>query len=78
MAPKSEIIGDGTTGPTEIYTGSKVCVHLVSTGWHEELDRKLSQHSLGELTKFGSKTALNRRVSRLSPVWLTCSNRLLV
>ncbi|XP_008300102.1 kinase D-interacting substrate of 220 kDa B [Stegastes partitus] len=30
-------------------------------GWHEELDRKLSQHSLGELTKFGSKTALNRR-----------------
>ncbi|XP_046877337.1 kinase D-interacting substrate of 220 kDa B isoform X1 [Hypomesus transpacificus] len=30
-------------------------------GWHEELDRKLSQHSLGEMTKFGSKTALNRR-----------------
>ena len=33
-----------------------------SAGWHEELDRKLSQHSLGEMTKFGSKTALNRRV----------------
>uniref|UniRef100_A0A4W6FW71 Kinase D-interacting substrate 220b n=1 Tax=Lates calcarifer TaxID=8187 RepID=A0A4W6FW71_LATCA len=30
-------------------------------GWHEELDRKLSQHSLGELTKFGSKTTLTRR-----------------
>uniref|UniRef100_A0A3B4YL22 Kinase D-interacting substrate 220b n=1 Tax=Seriola lalandi dorsalis TaxID=1841481 RepID=A0A3B4YL22_SERLL len=30
-------------------------------GWHEELDRKLSQHSLGELTKFGSKTTLARR-----------------
>ncbi|XP_013885441.1 kinase D-interacting substrate of 220 kDa B [Austrofundulus limnaeus] len=30
-------------------------------GWHEELDRKLSQHSLGELTKFGSKSTLNRR-----------------
>ncbi|XP_075873339.1 kinase D-interacting substrate of 220 kDa B isoform X2 [Nelusetta ayraudi] len=30
-------------------------------GWHEELDRKLSQHSLGELTKFGSRTTLNRR-----------------
>ncbi|MEQ2168630.1 hypothetical protein GOODEAATRI_016775 [Goodea atripinnis] len=30
-------------------------------GWHEELDRKLSQHSLGDLTKFGSKTTLNRR-----------------
>nr|XP_057927637.1 kinase D-interacting substrate of 220 kDa B isoform X2 [Doryrhamphus excisus] len=33
----------------------------IADGWHEELDRKLSQHSLGELTKFGSKTALNRR-----------------
>uniref|UniRef100_A0A3B4CZW7 Uncharacterized protein n=1 Tax=Pygocentrus nattereri TaxID=42514 RepID=A0A3B4CZW7_PYGNA len=31
------------------------------TGWHEELDRKLSQHSLGETAKFGSKTTLNRR-----------------
>ncbi|XP_034017620.1 kinase D-interacting substrate of 220 kDa B isoform X2 [Thalassophryne amazonica] len=30
-------------------------------GWHEELDRKLSQHSLGELAKFGSKTTLSRR-----------------
>ncbi|XP_051501195.1 kinase D-interacting substrate of 220 kDa B isoform X1 [Myxocyprinus asiaticus] len=32
-----------------------------SEGWHEELDRKLSQNSLGEQTKFGSKTTLNRR-----------------
>ncbi|KAJ8270986.1 hypothetical protein GJAV_G00121490 [Gymnothorax javanicus] len=32
-----------------------------SDGWHEDLDRKLSQHSLGELTKVGSKTTLNRR-----------------
>ncbi|XP_055729060.1 kinase D-interacting substrate of 220 kDa B isoform X5 [Salvelinus fontinalis] len=32
-----------------------------SDGWHEELDRKLSQHSIGEMTKFGSKTTLNRR-----------------
>uniref|UniRef100_UPI00398EB2A2 kinase D-interacting substrate of 220 kDa-like isoform X1 n=1 Tax=Pristiophorus japonicus TaxID=55135 RepID=UPI00398EB2A2 len=31
------------------------------TSWHEDNDRKLSQHSLGELTKLGSKTALNRR-----------------
>ncbi|XP_078255352.1 kinase D-interacting substrate of 220 kDa B isoform X4 [Rhinoraja longicauda] len=31
------------------------------TSWHEDNDRKLSQHSLGELTKHGSKTALNRR-----------------
>ncbi|KAG2468312.1 KDIS Kinase, partial [Polypterus senegalus] len=30
-------------------------------GIHEDVDRKLSQHSLGELTKLGSKTALNRR-----------------
>ncbi|XP_077076992.1 kinase D-interacting substrate of 220 kDa B isoform X4 [Siphateles boraxobius] len=32
-----------------------------SDGWHEELDRKLSQNSLGDQTKFGSKTTLNRR-----------------
>ncbi|XP_041105586.1 kinase D-interacting substrate of 220 kDa-like isoform X1 [Polyodon spathula] len=32
-----------------------------SEGWHEDTDRKLSQHSLGELTKIGSKTTLNRR-----------------
>lgn len=38
-----------------------------SPGWHEELDRKLSQHSLGELTKVGSKTTLNRRVRE--PEW---------
>ncbi|XP_032877524.1 kinase D-interacting substrate of 220 kDa isoform X5 [Amblyraja radiata] len=31
------------------------------TSWHEDNDRKLSQHSLGELTKHGSKTALNRK-----------------
>uniref|UniRef100_A0A672ZKE3 Kinase D-interacting substrate of 220 kDa B n=1 Tax=Sphaeramia orbicularis TaxID=375764 RepID=A0A672ZKE3_9TELE len=41
---------------TSVYLS--VCL---SAGWHEELDRKLSQHSLGELTKFGSKTTLNRR-----------------
>lgn len=38
----------------------------VSPGWHEELDRKLSQHSLAELSRVGSKTALNRRVSPCS------------
>uniref|UniRef100_A0A3B5MRJ7 Kinase D-interacting substrate 220b n=1 Tax=Xiphophorus couchianus TaxID=32473 RepID=A0A3B5MRJ7_9TELE len=41
--------------------GDRVHVCVLSVGWHEELDRKLSQHSLGELTKFGSKTTLNRR-----------------
>lgn len=35
---------------------------LCVPGWHEELDRKLSQHSLGELTKFGSRSTLTRRV----------------
>ncbi|KAJ8398213.1 hypothetical protein AAFF_G00430570 [Aldrovandia affinis] len=30
-------------------------------GWHEEVDRKLSQHSLGEQAKLGSKMTLNRR-----------------
>lgn len=33
------------------------------TGWHEEMDRNLSSNSLGDQAKFGSKTALNRRVS---------------
>uniref|UniRef100_A0A8B9VKI8 Kinase D-interacting substrate of 220 kDa n=1 Tax=Anas zonorhyncha TaxID=75864 RepID=A0A8B9VKI8_9AVES len=28
---------------------------------HEEVDRRVSQNSLGEMTKLGSKTALNRR-----------------
>lgn len=37
-------------------------LYLFIAGWHEDNDRKLSQHSLGELTKHGSKTALNRRV----------------
>lgn len=32
------------------------------TGLHEEVDRRVSQNSLGEMTKLGSKTALNRRV----------------
>uniref|UniRef100_A0A8B9VKT1 Kinase D interacting substrate 220 n=1 Tax=Anas zonorhyncha TaxID=75864 RepID=A0A8B9VKT1_9AVES len=30
-------------------------------GLHEEVDRRVSQNSLGEMTKLGSKTALNRR-----------------
>ncbi|KAM4772606.1 kinase D-interacting substrate of 220 kDa [Rhinophrynus dorsalis] len=34
---------------------------LENTGGHEELDRRVSQHSLAETTKLGSKTALNRR-----------------
>lgn len=34
-----------------------------SPGWHEDLDRKMSQTSLGQdQAKFGSKSALNRRV----------------
>ncbi|XP_053565687.1 kinase D-interacting substrate of 220 kDa isoform X2 [Bombina bombina] len=32
-----------------------------STGAHEDLDRRVSQHSLADATKLGSKTALNRR-----------------
>ncbi|KAM9435198.1 kinase D-interacting substrate of 220 kDa B isoform 2-T3 [Clarias gariepinus] len=32
-----------------------------SEGWHEELDRKLSQNSIGEMAKLGSKSTLNRR-----------------
>ncbi|XP_076611950.1 kinase D-interacting substrate of 220 kDa B isoform X5 [Chaetodon auriga] len=51
-----------------LSSAKKMCVSAPANGdaanaegWHEELDRKLSQHSLGELTKFGSKTTLNRR-----------------
>ncbi|KAF7650474.1 hypothetical protein LDENG_00125780 [Lucifuga dentata] len=51
-----------------LSTARKMCAAVPANsdtgnaeGWHEELDRKLSQHSLGEQTKFGSKTALNRR-----------------
>ncbi|XP_019348240.1 kinase D-interacting substrate of 220 kDa isoform X2 [Alligator mississippiensis] len=32
-----------------------------NAGFHEEVDRRVSQNSLGEMTKLGSKTALNRR-----------------
>ncbi|XP_029451683.1 kinase D-interacting substrate of 220 kDa isoform X2 [Rhinatrema bivittatum] len=32
-----------------------------STGIHEDVDRRVSQQSLAEMTKVGSKTALNRR-----------------
>lgn len=31
-------------------------------GFHEDIDRRISQNSLGDVTKLGSKTALNRRV----------------
>uniref|UniRef100_A0A8D0KYT5 Kinase D interacting substrate 220 n=1 Tax=Strix occidentalis caurina TaxID=311401 RepID=A0A8D0KYT5_STROC len=32
-----------------------------NAGLHEEVDRRVSQNSLGDVTKLGSKTALNRR-----------------
>uniref|UniRef100_A0A8C0ATZ7 Kinase D interacting substrate 220 n=1 Tax=Buteo japonicus TaxID=224669 RepID=A0A8C0ATZ7_9AVES len=32
-----------------------------NAGLHEEVDRRVSQNSLGDITKLGSKTALNRR-----------------
>uniref|UniRef100_A0A665UBY1 Kinase D-interacting substrate of 220 kDa n=1 Tax=Echeneis naucrates TaxID=173247 RepID=A0A665UBY1_ECHNA len=51
-----------------LSSARKMCTTAPANGdatntesWHEELDRKLSQHSLGELTKFGSKTTLTRR-----------------
>jgi len=33
-----------------------------NAGIQEDADRRVSQNSLGEMTKLGSKTALNRRV----------------
>lgn len=38
---------------------------FLSIGLHEEVDRRVSQNSLGDMTKLGSKTALNRRVRRI-------------
>ncbi|NXW07568.1 KDIS Kinase, partial [Fregetta grallaria] len=36
-----------------------------NAGLHEEVDRRVSQNSLGDMTKLGSKTALNRRVRKI-------------
>ncbi|XP_036604221.1 kinase D-interacting substrate of 220 kDa isoform X5 [Trichosurus vulpecula] len=44
---------------TATPNGEVVCSD--STGLHEDADRRVSQNSLGEMTKLGSKTALNRR-----------------
>uniref|UniRef100_UPI003AAD82D9 kinase D-interacting substrate of 220 kDa B-like n=1 Tax=Centroberyx gerrardi TaxID=166262 RepID=UPI003AAD82D9 len=52
----------GLSSARKLYAAAPANGDAANTdGWHEELDRKLSQHSLGELTKFGSKTTLNRR-----------------
>ncbi|XP_018121413.1 kinase D-interacting substrate of 220 kDa isoform X4 [Xenopus laevis] len=40
--------------------GDVACVESISAG-HEDLDRRVSQQSLAEASKLGSKTALNRR-----------------
>ncbi|KAM7403135.1 hypothetical protein PAMA_003855 [Pampus argenteus] len=52
-----------------LSTAKKLCMAtptngdtLPTDGWHEDLDRKMSQTSLGQdQAKFGSKNALNRR-----------------
>ncbi|XP_026155675.1 kinase D-interacting substrate of 220 kDa B isoform X3 [Mastacembelus armatus] len=52
-----------------LSTAKKLCMEtpnngetLSAEGWHEDMDKKLSQNSLGpDQAKFGSKTALNRR-----------------
>ncbi|CAK6956928.1 kinase D-interacting substrate of 220 kDa B [Scomber scombrus] len=54
---------------TGLSTAKKLCTAaptngdaLPAEGWHEDLDRKMSQTSLGQdQAKFGSKSALNRR-----------------
>uniref|UniRef100_A0AAV2K717 KAP NTPase domain-containing protein n=1 Tax=Knipowitschia caucasica TaxID=637954 RepID=A0AAV2K717_KNICA len=60
--PQPQANGDTDTAPRQSFS---------ETGWHEELDRKLSQSSLADL-KFGSRTTLNRRDTasrrRLRPV----------
>ncbi|XP_072490378.1 kinase D-interacting substrate of 220 kDa isoform X1 [Notamacropus eugenii] len=44
---------------TATSNGEVVCSD--STGLHEDADRRVSQNSLAEMTKLGSKSALNRR-----------------
>ncbi|KAM3870880.1 kinase D-interacting substrate of 220 kDa B isoform 2-T2 [Diretmus argenteus] len=50
-----------------LSTAKKLCMaaptngDMSAEGWHEDMDRKMSQNSLGDQTKFGSKNALNRR-----------------
>lgn len=46
--------------PFDLFFGFFFFFPLI--GLHEEIDRRVSQNSLGEMTKLGSKTALNRRV----------------
>lgn len=46
--------------------GEKACLFFyLFVGLHEEVDRRVSQNSLGDMTKLGSKTALNRRVRKI-------------
>ncbi|TRY55853.1 hypothetical protein DNTS_035050 [Danionella cerebrum] len=51
-----------------LSTTKRLCIsttanadQLTSDAWQEDIDRKLSQNSLGELGRQGSKTTLNRR-----------------
>ncbi|KAG9336176.1 hypothetical protein JZ751_002523 [Albula glossodonta] len=51
-----------------LSTAKKLCMAAPTNrdlagpdGWHEDVDRKLSQNSLGDQAKLGSKTTLNRR-----------------
>lgn len=58
-------------------TWSAVIVFLssLSQGWHDDADRKMSLTSLGQdQAKFGSKTALNRRVMA-TPAQITCKGQ---
>lgn len=58
-------------------TWSAVIVSLssLSQGWHDDADRKMSLTSLGQdQAKFGSKTALNRRVMT-TPAKITCKGQ---
>uniref|UniRef100_A0A7N6BQW2 KAP NTPase domain-containing protein n=1 Tax=Anabas testudineus TaxID=64144 RepID=A0A7N6BQW2_ANATE len=59
-----------------LSTAKKLCMAapnngevLSAEGWHEDIDRKISQNSLGpDQAKFGSRNALNRRVTGLQQV----------
>ncbi|XP_030054760.1 kinase D-interacting substrate of 220 kDa [Microcaecilia unicolor] len=46
---------------SSIATSNGEVTYPDNTGVHEDVDRRVSQHSLAEASKLGSKTALNRR-----------------
>ncbi|ROL51866.1 Kinase D-interacting substrate of 220 kDa [Anabarilius grahami] len=59
--PAVDFIGLGYSDDGNYQIGFSFKLNIVPIVWQEDMDRKLSQNSLGEQGRQGSKTALNRR-----------------